>query len=134
MLKTSLAPLFDRNGKTAFFLGGQINCSTTVHSHSDIMRVLSTHDEEELDDDTPAAGPTAGVPLPRSRYAGFLQVFKNQKSSDSVSIHKGAGMEQNLVNRIERMKFKDQVDQFYTAYSKVRNCLLFCLLFVLGQY
>ncbi|KAL9115821.1 MAG: hypothetical protein Q9227_000189 [Pyrenula ochraceoflavens] len=117
LLESTLPPLMDRNGKIAFFLGGQINCSTTVHSHSDIMRVLSTQEEAEQDEDLPAMSlPSAAN---QNRYTGLFKAFKRTKSStDGVSLHQNAGMEGDLVNRIERMKFKDQVDQFYTAYSK----------------
>ncbi|KAL8388863.1 hypothetical protein RB595_008985 [Gaeumannomyces hyphopodioides] len=39
------APLYDEAGKLAFFIGGQINCSTTIHSSADVMRVLSMSGE-----------------------------------------------------------------------------------------
>ncbi|KLU84445.1 hypothetical protein MAPG_03487 [Magnaporthiopsis poae ATCC 64411] len=35
------APLYDEAGNLAFFIGGQVNCSTTIHSSVDVMRVLS---------------------------------------------------------------------------------------------
>ncbi|KAL8415540.1 hypothetical protein RB596_006226 [Gaeumannomyces avenae] len=35
------APLYDEAGELAFFIGGQVNCSTTIHSSADVMRVLS---------------------------------------------------------------------------------------------
>ncbi|ETS86397.1 hypothetical protein PFICI_00225 [Pestalotiopsis fici W106-1] len=47
-----MAPLCDDNGNVVFFLGGQINCSTTIHTNVDVMRVLSvpcdTPSPEEL--------------------------------------------------------------------------------------
>lgn len=36
-----VSPLLDEYGNVAFFLGGQINCSTTIHSCTDILRILS---------------------------------------------------------------------------------------------
>jgi len=41
-----VAPLFDEKGEVKFFLGGQINCSTTIHSCTDVLRVLSVRDDE----------------------------------------------------------------------------------------
>lgn len=35
------APLYDEAGNLAFFIGGQVNCSSTIHSSVDVMRVLS---------------------------------------------------------------------------------------------
>jgi hypothetical protein len=36
-----------------------------------------------------------------------------------TAIPKPAGMENGLLNRIEKMNLKQQMDTFYTAYSKV---------------
>ncbi|KAI0163605.1 hypothetical protein BJ166DRAFT_465879 [Pestalotiopsis sp. NC0098] len=45
-------PLRDETGNVVFFMGGQINCSTTIHNNVDVMRVLSvpydTPSAEEL--------------------------------------------------------------------------------------
>ncbi|KAL8984751.1 MAG: hypothetical protein Q9205_001358 [Flavoplaca limonia] len=47
-----VAPLFDANGKLAFYIGGQINCSTTIRSNTDVLRILSMSDEPEDDIET----------------------------------------------------------------------------------
>jgi hypothetical protein len=36
-----VSPLLDEDGSVVFFLGGQINCSTTIHSCTDILKILS---------------------------------------------------------------------------------------------
>jgi len=41
-----VSSLFDEKGEIAFFLGGQINCSTTIHSCTDVLRVSSVKDED----------------------------------------------------------------------------------------
>lgn len=122
-LLTLEAPLLDKSGKTAFFLGGQINCSTTVHSSSDIMRVLSTHDGTDQTDEPPLMPTPGPAKRPYANLSNRLRSFRGQKPESDSSVSRDAGMEQGLVNHIEKMKLKDQVDTFYTAYSKVRTSI-----------
>lgn len=97
-----------------FFLGGQINCSTTIHSCSDILRILSTPQDVDEDDNV-----TAIVP-PATRREGWLKAFRNAMNGEpKTATPKPAGMENGLLNRIEKMNLKKQMDTFYTAYSKV---------------
>ena len=98
-----------------FFLGAQINCSTTIHNRTDILRVLSM--SEDVDDDKQAA-----VTSPRGSSSGpfqFLKHFKTHKSDKRVEVRE-AGMEQGLLGRIEKMTLDRQMRMFYTAYSRVR--------------
>ncbi|KAL9623799.1 MAG: hypothetical protein Q9160_002030 [Pyrenula sp. 1 TL-2023] len=119
-----VTPLLDQTGKVAFFLGGQINCSTTVHSSSDVMRVLSTHEGGPDDEDTNSVmTPTSAEPVKRynnlNNLSSRLRALRGQRPGlDDANVSREAGMEQGLVNQIERMRLKDQVDTFYTAYSK----------------
>ncbi|RAL60392.1 hypothetical protein DID88_000168 [Monilinia fructigena] len=41
-----VSPLIDGNGDIRFFLGGQINCSTTIHSRNDVLRILSLNNDD----------------------------------------------------------------------------------------
>jgi hypothetical protein len=47
------------------------------------------------------------------------------------AVPKPAGMENVLLNRIEKMNLQKQMDTFYTAYSKVRT-MRYLLLSLLG--
>jgi len=103
----------------AFYLGGQINCSTTIHNCSDILRVLSISDEPEED-----KAPLSSPPLTRDNSTGprgFFKSFRTRSSTRVTADVREAGMEQGLLNRIENMNLKTQMKMFYTAYSKV-NC------------
>ena len=53
-----------------------------------------------------------------SGLGGFFKALRG-KNNEKFSDPSEAGIESKLINRIERMKFKDQMDMFYTAYSKV---------------
>jgi len=109
--------LFNADGKVAFFLGGQINCSTTIHNCSDILRVLSISDdieEEKVEHAPPPPLTREGSSGPR----GFFRSFRT-RSSNKVTEVREAGMEPGLLNRIEHMNLKTQMRMFYTAYSKV---------------
>lgn len=94
-----------------FFLGGQINCSTTIHNCSDVLRILSQSEdvEDEKEELPPARAPTK---------LGFFKSFRNLNRT-TVANGREAGMEQGLLNRIEKMNLKGQMNSFYTAYSKV---------------
>ena len=110
-----VAPLYNSDGNVAFFIGGQINCSTTIHSNSDVLRILATSNEPE--DDKPV---NTSIPPPRASTGrkGFLSAFRSS-SSRRITQAQEAGMEQGLLNRIERLDLKTQMNAFYTAYSKV---------------
>jgi hypothetical protein len=113
LLTTTLAPLFNAEGNVVFFLGGQINCSTTIHNCSDVLRILSTSDDVEEEKEE--------APLARTNTTSRLGFFKSFRSSNRNTImpSREAGMEQGLLNRIEKMNLKGQMSSFYTAYSKV---------------
>jgi hypothetical protein len=109
------APLFNAEGNVAFFLGGQINCSTTIHSCSDILRVLST--PQDIDEDNIGA---IAAPTTTTGRNGWLKAFRSAMNGETKpTAPKQAGMETVLLNRIEKMNLKKQMDVFYTAYSKV---------------
>ena len=110
-----VCPLFGPDGKVAFFLGGQINCSTTIHSRSDVLRVLSISDEVE--EENPSLQPT--LQEATNKKSGLFNLFRN-RDKEKVTSDKEAGMEQKLIKQIERMDFKNQVQMFHSAYSKVR--------------
>ncbi|KAH7312973.1 hypothetical protein BKA65DRAFT_467270 [Rhexocercosporidium sp. MPI-PUGE-AT-0058] len=126
-----VAPLFNERGEVCFFLGGQINCSTTIHSCNDILRVLSTNDDEidKLDEAAPGKskppsirsrdGSTRGS-KPRS---SFFKSWRKYNASglpmaSKVKVRGEAGMEREMITRVGKLSFRNQVEAFYTAYSK----------------
>lgn len=118
LTKHPTAPLLDSEGRTVFFLGGQINCSTTIHNCSDILRLLSIGEDSNVVDDPYLAAAT--TPKPGSSGLGAIFKTFRGKNNDKYS-DIPAGMEQNLINKIERLDFKEQMEMFYTAYSKVQS-------------
>ncbi|KAI9054835.1 hypothetical protein LZ554_001979 [Drepanopeziza brunnea f. sp. 'monogermtubi'] len=129
-----VAPLLDESGEVCFFLGGQINCSTTIHSCNDVLKVLSTNDEE-LDavdaaahtsrDKAPSvSSKTRGTghhgPKPKSSFFKSWRQYTAARLpvASSLRVRDEAGMEGELTNRLGKLSFKTQVEAFYTAYSK----------------
>ena len=106
-------PLFDANGNVVFFLGGQINCSTTIHNASDVLKILS----QTNDTDEHAAEAAAATERPKytSRTSKFLSSLRGRSNPEPP---RPAGMEDRLLNKIEKMNLRKQMDLFYTAYSK----------------
>lgn len=123
-------PLFDAHGDVVFFLGGQVNCSTTIHSASDILRVLALPDDvnEDMDSNVVPVVPETAKP---SRGNRLLSAFRTNSKSSSFAQPRAAGMENKLLNNIEKQDLKTQMDTFYSAYSKVSqqpSYLFFALL------
>jgi PAS domain S-box-containing protein len=111
-------PLFDAAGNCVFFLGGQINCSTTVHNASDVLKILSqTHDTDEKAAENVIATEVAKNP---SRASRFLSTFRSKSYQEP---QKAPGMEEQLVSKIEKLNLRKQMDTFYSAYSKVSSAL-----------
>ncbi|KAG9244351.1 hypothetical protein BJ878DRAFT_73911 [Calycina marina] len=121
------APLFNERGEVSFFVGGQINCSTTIHSRGDILKVLSASDDEiESMDDMKRHRP-ASV---KSQYSttqktksSFFKSFRKYSPASSSSVRGvntsiEAGMEKGLVSALGKLNFGTQIEAFYTAYSK----------------
>ena len=117
------APLFNAEGKVVFFLGGQINCSTTIHSRSDILRVLSWSDKNEVESVAADLGVAPPHPVTNSGRKGFFKAFRSRSATKVPTVNNNdireVGMEQDLINKIQKVNFKNQMKMFYTAYSKV---------------
>ena len=114
-----LAPLLDANGRLAFFIGGQINCSTTIRSNTDVLRILSMSDDPE--DDVEGQKSIRSIKPAKRSFFGFGKKETTPQipsSTKRVEVRE-AGMEQGLLKQIEKMNFRTQMEAFYTAYSKV---------------
>lgn len=112
-----VAPLFDANGKLSFFIGGQVNCSTTIHNNADIMKVLSSPDSGDLDDAEAASIHSPKDQRGPSARKAFLKAFG--KRVEGAKLQPGpSGMEQGVLNRMEGQQLDAQMKEFYTAYSK----------------
>jgi hypothetical protein len=121
-----VSPLFDEHGKVSFFLGGQIDCSTTIRSCTDVLRILSFNDDEldrigSLDTHDDACTPVSTTSESRKTRSSFFRSRRKFKTSTSsrLNIKERVGMEQELLHRVGAQSFETQVEAFYTAYSKV---------------
>ena len=115
-----VAPLYDSNGRLTFFIGGQINCSTTIRSNTDVLRILSASDDPE--EAKEATESIRSVPPRKRTIFGFGKKESTPKlpqTTKKVEVRE-AGMEQGLLKQIGKMDFRTQMEKFYTAYSKVR--------------
>ncbi|TQN66744.1 Blue-light-activated protein [Colletotrichum shisoi] len=123
-----VAPLYNEAGKLAFFLGGQVNCSTTIHSKADVMRVLSVSNNDDVQDKVKDSKVKAPLPLPLHRASSapsarkaFLKVL-GVKVDDAHALTTSSvidpGMESKLLHQLEGRDLNTQMKEFYTAYSK----------------
>jgi PAS domain S-box-containing protein len=107
-------PLFDATGNVVFFLGGQINCSTTIHNATDVLKILSQTSDT---DERAVEGAMSLEPARNtSRTSKFFSSFRSKSQAEPL---RQPGMEDGLLNKIEKMNLRKQMDTFYTAYSKV---------------
>ena len=117
-----VAPLRDEAGNIAFFLGGQIDCSTTVHGKPDVMRILKLDGRRSFEstrgnlavEDTSNLTATS----PREHMKRHRSMFKST-SSVTTQVRQGPGMENDLIGRLGNMNLETQMQMFQTAYSKV---------------
>ena len=112
------APLFNLEGKVAFFIGGQINCSTTVHGNADVLKILSA--SADLESSEPEVARVQPAPANPFTKKGILKAFGMRGDTNrGTPILPEAGMEKGLLNKIEGRDLDAQMKEFYTAYSKV---------------
>ena len=110
--------MYDVNGQLTFFIGGQINCSTTIRSNTDVLKILSMSDDPEDDKE---AAQSISDSKPKRSFFGFTRkesAAQLPQSTKRVEV-RADGMEQSLLKQIEKMNFRTQMELFYTAYSKV---------------
>lgn len=123
-LEAATAPLYNQRGKTEFFIGGQVNCSTTIHSNVDVLKVLSTSATSEADiaelNNKPLPGnPPSTRPSARKTILKALGVRQNGHNVHVPQMD--AGMENGVLGRMEGQDLNSQMKEFYTAYSKVSS-------------
>ncbi|KAK1979886.1 hypothetical protein LZ30DRAFT_724870 [Colletotrichum cereale] len=114
-----VAPLYNEAGALAFFLGGQINCSTTIHNNADVMRVLSASSNDDVEDKAkkpPVLHRSASAPSARKMFLKALGVKVDDNGPNSSVID--PGMESKLLHKLEGRDLDSQMKEFYTAYSK----------------
>lgn len=125
-----VAPLYDDQGAIKFFLGGQINVSTTVHSCTDVLKVLGQNPDDDGDNESlrsprgsrnnSEAGQAQQTNQSRSSFfKSFRSFTRGPAPVEDVPVRNEAGMEGELIDRIGKMNLRTQVEAFYTAYSKV---------------
>ena len=76
-------------------------------------------EEDNVNGDLPVPStPTSSA----GRKGGFFKSFKmgrNNRQTPTIPEDREAGMENQLINKIQKLNFKNQMKMFYTAYSKV---------------
>ena len=82
---------------------------------------------DEVEEDSNEYAVTKENDPPRRK--GFFSAFRshsnhNVPKSTNTTDHEPTGMEQDLINKIEKYSFKNQMKLFYTAYSKVFSLLI----------
>lgn len=101
-----------------------MNCSTTIHSNVDVMKVLSlsTNDDQPVENESIRAHAPHKLPPPMKSSArrALLKAFGVRLEEQAVLSPMGdAGMEDGVLNRMEGQDLGSQMKEFYTAYSKV---------------
>lgn len=100
-----------------------MNCSTTIHSNVDVMKVLSLSNDDEAGEDESLRGVQSlhrqPPPMKPSARRALLKAFGVRLEEQTVLPIGNAGMEDGVLNRMEGQDLGSQMKEFYTAYSKV---------------
>lgn len=101
-----------------------MNCSTTIHSNVDVLKVLSTSatndaDVAELNNKPLPGNPQSTRPSARKTILKALGVRQNGHNVHVPQMD--AGMENGVLGRMEGQDLNAQMKEFYTAYSKVSS-------------
>lgn len=116
-----VAPLYNQRGKIEFFIGGQVNCSTTIHSNVDVLKVLSTSaaSEAEAAEVNKPLPPVNGQHNKTSARKTILKALGMRQNGNHAHVPQmDAGMENGVLGRMEGQDLNSQMKEFYTAYSK----------------
>jgi hypothetical protein len=126
------APLFDDTGKIAFFFGAQIDCSNAIHTWSDLLRILSAPDSEKERDFTSSKelvssniieGLDKSTRVPGmwswSRFRARTNFLESRGNRQIDFDLKEVGEQERVVSEMQWKDFEEQVETFYTSYSKV---------------
>ena len=76
--------MFDAEGDLKFFIGGQINCSTTIRSNTDVLKILSMSDD--LEDDKEAAQSVRSIKPTKRSFFRFSRKERYVSWSDYFTI------------------------------------------------
>lgn len=99
-----------------------MNCSTTIHSNVDVMKVLSLSNVDDVEENESLRAPSLHkqVPLMRpSARRALLKAFGVRVEEQIVTPTGDTGMEDGVLNRMQGQDLSSQMKEFYTAYSKV---------------
>jgi hypothetical protein len=100
-----------------------VNCSTTIHSNVDVLKVLSMSvagDADAADVNKPL--PASGQHNKTSARKTILKALGMRQNGHHVHVPQmEAGMENGVLGRMEGQDLNSQMKEFYTAYSKVSS-------------
>lgn len=118
----SIYPLIDEHGEVRFFLGGQIDCSSTMHNSPDVLRILATSNEPTEERPPPitmSKGPVEEKPRSRSMVKSLG--FSNSRGGTNIQ-QRSPGMEKSVLQQLADEKtLTEQKRTFYAAYANVGN-------------
>ena len=119
-----VAPLYDVDGNLAYYIGGQINCSTTIRSNTDVLRILSMGEQQQEEEEEARKQELKQKISKKSLFGHFRRVTNTSSKAPPRLPAQEPGMEQGLLNSIGKMNFRTQMEKFYTAYSKVSETFI----------
>lgn len=97
-------------------MGGQINCSSCIHTNTDVMRVLSASHEERTPNEMRQQGQTQTTSEKTMRKS-LIKMLRGKQSPPPLP-DLNTGMERKVVARMEGQDLKGQIKEFYSAYSR----------------
>ncbi|KAI5362645.1 putative PAS domain, RGS domain, PAS domain superfamily, RGS domain superfamily, RGS, subdomain 2 [Septoria linicola] len=108
------SPLFDANGRLAFYIGGQVNCSSAIHGKQDIMKILATIPDDPSSDQLP----DRASDKPTSTLKKRVEQVKSLQYRHDARVAAEPGIESALAVATRGATVMERVTSFKSAYSK----------------
>lgn len=126
-----VAPLLDETGEVKLFLGGQIDCSSTIDNDDEALKVLGCTEMKTYDQRVSEHNGLAVRPgqerensLKPHRHLWKPSPLPRKSDANLHDLVHHPSLERELLGDFHNVAFDAQVERFRTAYSKVhRMCV-----------
>ncbi|PPJ52031.1 hypothetical protein CBER1_10398 [Cercospora berteroae] len=112
------APLLDSRGQVAFYIGGQVNCSSTIQDKAGIMKILAISPDHQSEKEREQTSERAKNETPASELARRVEHLKSLRYREKAEVAPEPGLERSLVARNQDIALTERIENFYNAYSK----------------
>lgn len=116
----------DSRGQVAFYIGGQVNCSSSIQDKAGIMKILAISPDHQSEQEREQMSQLAKNETPASELARRVEHLKSLRYREKAEIAPEPGLERSLIARNQDIELSDRIENFYNAYSKESSLQAAC--------